>query len=167
MLVFIFIFKHLRKGVGGAVSCHLFPGPPCWSSTETSGEVNPCFPLSSRISVGLVPCSSLFKHISEGGLVQTGISHPTDNVASVSCCFITHYQKLILSSKPWGSLFFSCFFYSFKVVLPYRFSKEKPGSGGQWLVRDVFLRCGFVSKPVGFAGRGSCWVLLCDLMDWK
>lgn len=151
-----FIFKHLRKK-NKAVSCHLFPGPPCWSPTETSEEANPCSPLSSRISVGLVPCSSLFKHISEGGLIQTGISHPFDNVASVNCRFITHYQQLTLSSKTWGTLFFSYWllFYSFKVVLPYRLSKEKPRSGGQWLVRDVFLRCGFVSKPVAFAGTGS------------
>lgn len=39
-----------------------------------------------------------FNYLPDGGLIQVGISHPIDNGASVSCCFSTHYQVLILSS---------------------------------------------------------------------
>lgn len=95
-------------------SCLLppFPGtlrpPPCWSSTKTSREANPQPSSLITDQCGASSLFSLFKHLPEGGLIQTGISHPIANVASVSCCFITHYPQLILSSKPWCTLFFLC-----------------------------------------------------------
>lgn len=46
----------------------------------------------------LVPAPGPFNCLPDGSLIQAGISHPIDNVTSVSCCFNAHYQLLILSS---------------------------------------------------------------------
>ena len=46
-----------------------------------------------------------FSYLPDGGPIQAGISHPIDNVASVSCRSSTHYQGLILPSV--SSLFLS------------------------------------------------------------
>lgn len=123
------ICQHPRKNK--AASCDHFLGLysrlPAGHQQETSGEANP--QLSSLITdqCGTSPLFSLFMHLPEGGLIQTGISHPIGNVASVSCCFITHYQQLILSSKPWCTLFFLCwllFFNPLRWFHPTGFQKK-------------------------------------------
>lgn len=155
MLIFIFIVKHLG-GKG------LLP-PISWASllviNRNQWRGKPLLSTLIKDQCGTCPLfQSLQAYIRRG-------SHSNRNFTpywQCDFCQLLLHHPLPEAHPFFQTLGYSCWllFYSFKVVLPYRFSKEKPGSGGQWLVRDVFLRCGFVSKPVGFAGRGSCWVLL-------